>query len=340
MNRRIVHLVSGKRYTGGAAVALSWHEALLGAGLDSVFAYQGGYHLEKRLQSEPFCVSYPATYRLPFFLREICRESVVLAHLPNDYWLTALFCGSAVAKVFAFHRPGAVRNDPLHRRIYAGIDGCIPAFPGMRLPAGPVALPWIPPAVDTRIFTPGSQPGSPPTLATIGKLTSDRKHERFLTLLHALDKLAIPFKGKIIGKGPHVSALRDLARNLNLSHIVEFSGYREDENLAEELRSVDILVWCSPGSQASHRAIPEAVLCGAVPAAFPMPGIEIWIRDAETGFLLPEDSTNAADILARALRHPEGIKQMRRAAYGEVSPRVSHSEVADLLSSTLASMVS
>lgn len=52
MNNKIFHIVSSKRYTGGAQVAYLWHKTLLNEGIESFFIYEGGYKLQEKLRNE------------------------------------------------------------------------------------------------------------------------------------------------------------------------------------------------------------------------------------------------------------------------------------------------
>jgi hypothetical protein len=46
---RIIHVVASEKWTGAAAVAWDWTEALMKAGVEAQFAFVGGSHLARRL---------------------------------------------------------------------------------------------------------------------------------------------------------------------------------------------------------------------------------------------------------------------------------------------------
>ncbi|HPR63414.1 MAG TPA: glycosyltransferase family 4 protein [Thermoanaerobaculia bacterium] len=336
MVSRIVHLVSGKRFTGAASVALSWHEALRHRGLESRFLYMGGYTLEEKLRGRQDCIPYPGYHSISRFVTRETKNALVFAHISQDHWFLSLLARKSAKRILVFHRPAAVKTDWIHRRIYQRCDAAIPAFPGtVNLSCLPV-LPWIPPAVNTDIFTPGTQPHDPPVLGTIGKLTRDRHHERFIYLLDNLQRRGVPFRAKVIGKGPHLSFLMEETNRCGLDPVCSFVGYHEDDALAKELGTCDLFIWCMPGSQGSHRALPEAMLCGCAAAAFPMEGLEPWIEDGKTGLRLSSHMEEAADKLIPWLQNRESLRILAEQGRSRVLERTSYDSIADRIEEILS----
>ncbi len=109
--------------------------------------------------------------------------------------------------------------------------------------------------------------------------------------------------------------LKKLSEYLKIKENVKFIGYYEDKELAEKLRELDMLIWCSEGSQGVHRALGEAQLCGVIPLSFQMEGVEIWIEEGKSGFILGDDYKEGALKIIEIYKDKEKMENLRNYGY-------------------------
>lgn len=318
MNKKIFHIVSSKRYTGGAQVAYLWHKALLDGGIESFFVYKGGYKLQEKLKNEKNTIPYFNLIDKTMKILKFSKNSLVLAHLSEDHWLSSIF-GGKKEKVLVFHTK--FRKDLLHRLTYRKNIKAIFAYKPKEKPIFK-NFKIFPPVYDLNLYFRGNQPSNMLNICTIGKIEKERGHHKFIFLCNELKKLNFKFNGYVIGKGSHLQKLKDLRDEFNLKKEIEFLGYFEDEELAKILRKMDILVWTSPGSQLSHRAIVEAILCGALPSSYEMEGIDFWIQDGKSGIILSDDLKESAEKIIEIFENKEKYTKIRDNSFKETIEKV------------------
>lgn len=318
MNKKIFHIVSSKRYTGGAQVAYLWHKALLNEGIESFYIYEGGYNLQEKLKNENNTIPY---FNLTDKIKKIIsiqRNSFILAHLSEDHWLSSFF-GRGKEKVLIFHNK--FRKDLLHRLIYKKNIKAIFAYKPQEKPIFK-NFKIFPPVYDLNLYYRGNQPSKNLNICTIGKIEKERCHHKFIFLCNELKKLNFKFNGYVIGKGSYLQKLKDLRDEFNLKKEIEFLGYFEDEELAQILRKMDMLVWTSPGSQLFHRAIVEGILCGAIPVSFEMEGIDFWIDDGKSGIILSDNLKESARKIIEVFEDKENYFKIRHCSFKETIKKV------------------
>jgi L-malate glycosyltransferase len=116
----------------------------------------------------------------------------------------------------------------------------------------------------------------------------------------------------IAGDGPLRSSLEDLARQLRVSHRVDFLGQIPQATVPTVLRSFDIFAALSL-RESFGVAVLEASACGIPVVASNVDGLPEVVEDGVTGFLVPpsDPSTAAAALLRllsdRKLREEMGV---------------------------------
>src|SRR4029079_16150935 len=103
-----------------------------------------------------------------------------------------------------------------------------------------------------------------PLIVAIGKLSAGRGFETVLEAFARFRERQPAARLMIIGHGEHRPALEQVASQLAISPHVVWAGYHEDD-LAEHYRAADLLFFTAVGSDAGHRAVLEAMACGAIP---------------------------------------------------------------------------
>ena len=311
---KILHLAAGNRWTGAAAPAFAEVEALRDIGIEAHYAYVGGYKLEAKIGHLDYAHAIIEKSQNPAAFRRTVRAirtlverhgiDLVHAHLTYDHWL-AYFSGRPVARTF--HAERVLRRDPfaqmlMHRTKTAFIiNDAFRKYPALR-DEHPI---FTPPPLDRRQFHPdgpnvraryGLESASPLIMA-IGKLSKDRGFEMVLDAFARLRARRAEARLMIVGHGEHRPALERFAAELEITPYVTWAGYHEDD-LAEHFRAADLFFFTAAGSDAGHRAVLEAIGCGAVPVVAPLAGMHALLRGFDS---LVADRPTAEAVAARAL---------------------------------------
>ncbi|HEX5133425.1 MAG TPA: glycosyltransferase family 4 protein [Candidatus Krumholzibacteria bacterium] len=96
----------------------------------------------------------------------------------------------------------------------------------------------------------------------------------------------------IIGDGPELPALRQLADRLGLADAVEFGGHMPAEATVEALNRCHVVLNASP-KEGWGLTVVEANACGVPVVGSDRPGLRDSIHDGETGFLVPYGDVDA-----------------------------------------------
>lgn len=114
----------------------------------------------------------------------------------------------------------------------------------------------------------------------------------------------------LVGDGPTLGGMRDLARALQIADRVEFAGMRGD---VDRLYPTFDVVALSSECEAFPVSLLEAMACGRAIVASDLPGVREAVVEGVTGDLFPVgDSAAFAEGIAQLARDPE-----RRARMGE-----------------------
>lgn len=106
-------------------------------------------------------------------------------------------------------------------------------------------------------------------------------------LLRTLAMCRQPFRLTVLGSGSHQAACERLARELGLADRVEFPGFVPFERLAEFYREATLVAVPSLWPEPIATIGLEVLRYGLPVVGFDAGGIRDWLRDGETGFLIP-----------------------------------------------------
>ena len=296
---KVLHLAAGNRWTGAAAPAFAEVRALRQAGVDAHYAFVGGYKLDAKIGGLDFThaiiakaqnpISFAASSGAIARLIDHHGFDIVHAHLTYDHWL-ARFATRAWRTQIArtFHSTRVIRSDPFTKWLLARTDVVCVINDALRdAPAIRKRAPFFtPPPIDTDEFQPnGADVRSKYEIASdtllitvIGKLSKDRGFELALETFARIQKRMANTRLMIIGHGEHRPALERIAHDLDIAAKVLWAGYHEDD-LADHYRASDFLLFTAKGSDEGHRAVIEAMACGTVPIAAPLPGMHAIVGD-------------------------------------------------------------
>jgi glycosyltransferase involved in cell wall biosynthesis len=143
-------------------------------------------------------------------------------------------------------------------------------------------------------------------LISIGRLIRRKALDDVLLALSRLDKGR--FRLLVIGDGPEEAHLRDLAWTLGLSSQVDFLGAVWGDRKFQYLAAADMFVLPS-AHEGFGLVFLEAMYCGLPVIASASGGQTDFLRDGETGFLVP---VGAVEVLAERILHLANDERLRR----------------------------
>lgn len=128
-------------------------------------------------------------------------------------------------------------------------------------------------------------------------------------IIEALAILPDYFKLKIAGTGEEEDKLKTLIKKLGLGNRVEFLGNLNKEAVAKELSHADFFTRPSR-SEGLGNSFLEAMAAGVPVVATPVGGIPDFLKDDETGFLVPVDDPQALAEKIKFITSPQNKEKV------------------------------
>jgi glycosyltransferase involved in cell wall biosynthesis len=176
----------------------------------------------------------------------------------------------------------------------------------------PARLTTILNGVDTEFFQPPAVPATgPPRLLSIGRLVPDKDPDTLLAAFHLTAPAHPEVELWLVGDGPRLAPLRELAQRLSISDRVKFIPPRED--LRPLLHQAGLLV-LSSRTEALPNVVLEAMAAGLPVVATRVGGVPELVDHGHTGWLVnPEDAPGLAAALSQVLTAPDAGQTLGRA---------------------------
>lgn len=163
----------------------------------------------------------------------------------------------------------------------------------------------IPPGVDHKIFRP-SDKSDPPSIVYFGGLRPYKRPQHVLVALRELVQSGEEVRLDLIGDGPELPRLKELASALDIERRVAFHGRVDDFRLAELVSRATVNLHAAV-YEGWGFSILEAAACGVPTVGYAGTGISEAVEDGVTGRLV--ENGNPLE-LARAAKEiitaPEG----------------------------------
>ena len=150
---------------------------------------------------------------------------------------------------------------------------------------------------------------------------------------------------EVIGAGPLMDELMELAQKLGVAGNVRFAGARTQEYVGDALRRADVFLLPSVTAangdeEGTPTVLLEAALCGLPILSTVHSGIPEIVRDGTSGYLVAERDVDAlAACLRTLLRAPERRRAMGEAGRAFVEARHVTSVVAERLEQVYVEML-
>ncbi len=180
---------------------------------------------------------------------------------------------------------------------------------GTRSPIRPV-----PTGIDTRFFAEGDRDafrkrlgihGEVPLIGHLGRLAGE-KNLRFLgaAVIRVLEQHPA-VHWLVVGDGDAKADLEEVVRSSGLADRVHWAGKLTGPDLSAAYAAMDWFVFASQ-SETQGMVLAEAMAAGKPVVALDGPGVREIVVDAENGFLLPGDASEAdfAEALGRLVSQP------------------------------------
>ena len=193
----------------------------------------------------------------------------------------------------------------------------------------------FPPSVDTERFRPSV--GGDPTYYHVLNVGALIERKRTADLIRALARLRAnhpDVRAAVLGEGPLEAELRRLTAELGVADCVDFLGFREDVESVHARSGIFVLPAAFEGLPV---AMLEAMASGLPPVMTDVGEIGGFIREGETGFLVPAgDVERLAEKLDHLLSDEPTRAAVGAAAAEDVRARVSVQAVSRLYHEFLA----
>ena len=226
----------------------------------------------------------------------------------SQHFYTNLYAALA-ARALRLPEIGAIRNDTVSE---VRANGRLLGTWSLRLPrvvaansrlgiANAVALGvprartrFLPNVVDTDHFAPvGESRGETVHLLAVGRLTEQKRMDRFLRIVAALQSEGVPVRATVAGAGPLRATLEAQATELGLAApVAEFVGAVSD--MRALYRTADMLVLTSEW-EGTPNVVLEAMASGLAVVSTRVGGVPDIVHDGETGILI--DATDDAAVV-------------------------------------------
>lgn len=157
-----------------------------------------------------------------------------------------------------------------------------------------------------------------PRIMIVGRLEAQKGHAYFLRACAAVHREREDVEFWVVGAGPLLQPMVELAAELGLGDAVQFLGQRGD--VPDLLRQVDLLV-----SSSLWEGFPTVIL-EAMAARLPVVATDVsgsreLVRDGETGLLVaPADAPALARAMLRVLGNPQWARRLGMQAFRAAEP--------------------
>lgn len=166
--------------------------------------------------------------------------------------------------------------------------------------------------VDTEYFRPPPKPAAgPPRVLSVARMVPEKDHDTLLAAFHRTAQAHPEAELWLVGDGPRLAAVKDLARQLLPGDRIKFLSPRED--LRPLLHQASLFVLSSQ-TEALPNVVLEAMAAGLPVVATRVGGVPELVESDRTGWLVPPgDAPGLAAALSQALADSGARQAMGRA---------------------------
>lgn len=147
----------------------------------------------------------------------------------------------------------------------------------------------LPKGIDLAKFSAGNTANPEKISAIVTRsLLPEYRHAIILKSFGILNQKGIDFTLTVIGDGAQLSALKDLAKKLQIEQKVNFTGRIPNTELPRLLQHANLYI-SMPITEGVSASLFEAMATNCYPIVTDIPGNQSWIKHRENGHLIPVD---------------------------------------------------
>jgi glycosyltransferase involved in cell wall biosynthesis len=151
-------------------------------------------------------------------------------------------------------------------------------------------------------------------LAIVGRLVRSKRVDHAIRAL-AMLRAALPEPSlTVVGLGPELGGLQELARQLGVEDAVHFVGRISEEAKQELLAEADVLVACAV-REGWGLTVTEAARVGTPSVCYRISGLRDAVVEGRTGLLTEQSPAALAGSIRGLLGRPDAYEAMRVAAW-------------------------
>lgn len=140
-------------------------------------------------------------------------------------------------------------------------------------------------------------------LLFMGSLSTEKRPDRFLRIVHRLREHSLNVQGWLLGDGTLRADLEEQVQTLDLQEEIRFLGYQTE--IAQYLSAADLLLLTSD-TEGIPAVVLEAGFMGKPVIASRVGGLPECVQDTKTGFLVdPSDDQAFVNAVLQLCRNPQ-----------------------------------
>ena len=144
----------------------------------------------------------------------------------------------------------------------------------------------------------------PTTILFVGRLAAEKGLRILFASIANLARQNYSVKLQLIGDGPDRDSLQALAMQLKIDHLIEFSGFKSQEEIRSALHKSAIFVLPS-FAEGVPVSLMEAMACGVPVIATNVGGVSELVQHESTGLLVaPSDAEGIVNAIIKYLDEP------------------------------------
>jgi len=249
-----------------------------------IFNFQVPFFVRRLLKEEDFDLIVEDVNKIPFFLRFFVKKPIVI--ITHHFFQKVIFQETNFLfglYVYLFEKLFFLlyRKLPIITVSQSTCDEMV----NHGIPRENIRI--VHNAINVEFFRPGEK-SKEPLVVYLGRLKRYKRIDLFLKAIKKAQELCkdVGFKVKVVGEGDARDMLERMVLDLNLTGIVEFTGFVPEEEKAKILREAWVIVNTSP-KEGWGIVVMEAQASGTTAVVFNSPGLIEAVKDGLTGFVVP-----------------------------------------------------